>query len=89
VEVYYTGSQPLDDNPYRATSKPYVHLGILGERRFGPARVFLNAENLLGTRQTDYDPLVLPVRGIGGRWTTDVWAPLDGRTANLGVRLSW
>lgn len=87
VEVYYTGPQSLDDNPYREESKPYLHVGILGERRFGRARVFVNAENLLGYRQTRYDPLVLPARGLGGRWTTDVWGPLEGRVANIGVRL--
>lgn len=87
VEFYYTGEQSLDDNPYRARSKPYVHIGTMVERRFGRVRVFLNAENLLGFRQTKYDRLVLPARGIGGRWTTDVWGPLEGRVANLGFRI--
>ncbi len=87
VEMYYTGRQWLDDNPYRDRSKPYVHVGVLAERRFGRARVFVNAENLLDYRQTKYDPLVLPTRGLGGRWTTDVWGPLEGRVANVGVRL--
>ena len=86
VEVYYTGRQSLDHNPYRDTSKPYVHIGILAERRFRRARVFVNAENLLGYRQTRYDRLVLPARGLGGRWTTDVWGPLEGRVANFGLR---
>ncbi len=87
VELYYTGPQTLDDNPYRDEGKPYLHIGVLAERRFGAARVFINAENLLGYRQTRYDPLVLPTRGLGGRWTTDVWGPLEGRIANFGVRL--
>ena len=87
LEIYYTGRQALDDNPYRSESKPYVHIGVLAERWFGSARIFINAENLLGYRQTRYDPLVLPVRGKGGRWTTDIWGPLEGRVANFGVRL--
>ena len=87
VEVYHTGRQSLDDNPYRDESRPYVHVGVLAERRFGQARVFVNAENLLGFRQTRYDRLVLPARGLGGRWTTDVWGPLEGRVANVGIRL--
>ena len=86
VELYYTGVQELDDNPYRDRSKPYLHIGVLAERRFGAARVFVNAENLLGYRQTRYDPLVRPEPGLGGRWTTDVWGPLEGRVANFGVR---
>jgi iron complex outermembrane receptor protein len=87
LEVYYTGTQRLVDNPYRTESRPYVHIGVLVERRFGPARLFVNAENLLGYRQTRWDPLVLPETGTGGRRTTDVWGPLEGRVANVGVRL--
>lgn len=86
AEIYYTGRQALEDNPYRATSPPHVVVGFLGERRFGPARVFLNAENIFDTRQTRYDPLILPARSAEGRWTTDVWAPLEGRALNAGVR---
>ena len=87
LEIYYTGTQRLVDNPYRTEGRPYVHVGVLVERRFGPARVFINAENLLGYRQTRWDPLVLPQSGPGGRRTTDVWGPLEGRVANVGVRL--
>ncbi len=87
LEVYYTGVQRLEENPYRDRSKAFVHVGVLVERRFGAARLFVNAENLLGYRQTRYDPLVLPSRGAGGRWTTDVWGPLEGRVANVGLRL--
>ncbi|MBM4185438.1 MAG: TonB-dependent receptor [Gemmatimonadetes bacterium] len=88
-EVYYTGRQELEDNPYRSSSSPYVVLGFLVERRFGPARFFLNAENVLDTRQTGYDRLVLPSQTPEGRWITDVWAPLDGRVFNGGVRVEW
>lgn len=87
VEVYFTGIQPLEDNPYRTESKPYVHIGLLAEKRFGAARVFVNAENLLNYRQTRYEPLLRPSPGAGGRWTTDVWGPLEGRVANVGLRL--
>ena len=86
VEVYYTGVQTLDDDPYRTESKPYVHIGVLAERRFGFARVFVNAENLLDFRQTRYGRLVRPTPRWGMRWTTDVWGPLEGRVANVGVR---
>lgn len=93
VEVYYTGRQSLDENPYRTESKPYVVLGLLGERVFttrgGTARLFLNLENLTNVRQTRYDPLLLPARGQGGRWTTDAWTELTGFTANAGVRVGF
>ena len=93
LEVYYTGRQRLDENPYRTESRPYVVLGLLGERAIettaGTARVFVNFENITNVRQTRYDSLVLPVRGRGGRWTTDAWTDLVGFTVNGGVRLSF
>ena len=89
VEVYYTGSQELDDDPYRATSRPHVVLGFLIDRRIGRFRFFLNAENVLDTRQTRYDPLLRPTRTSDGRWITDVWAPLDGRSLNGGVWINF
>jgi iron complex outermembrane receptor protein len=87
VEAYYTGRQELDDNPYRSTGRPYLHVGVLGEVVVGKARFFINAENILNVRQTKYDRLVLPARAPDGRWTVDVWAPSDGFIVNGGVRL--
>lgn len=87
VELYYTGKQPLEDNPYRTVSKPYFELGLMGEVVVGKARVFLNAENILNIRQTKYDPLLLRTRAPDGRWTVDVWAPSEGFVLNGGIRL--
>jgi iron complex outermembrane receptor protein len=89
IEMYVTGRQALEDNPFRTTSEPYVVLGLLAERRIGPARIFINFENITGIRQTNYDPLVLPARASDGRWTTDAWAPLEGRVVNGGMRLGF
>ena len=89
VEVYFTGTQQLEANPYRAVSEPYVIVGLLGERRFGRLRLFVNGENLTGVRQTKYDPLVRPSRAVDGRWTVDAWAPLEGRVINGGVRVAF
>lgn len=89
IEYYFTGAQRLEANPYRSRSKPYSILGLLVERKVGPVKVFLNAENLTGVRQTTYDPLVKPSPGADGRWTVDAWAPLDGRTFNGGIRYSF
>lgn len=89
LELYHTGRQALEANPYRAASRPYLIVGFLVERHVGPARLFLNAENLGDVRQTRWDPLVRPVQGAGGRWTTDAWTELSGRTFNGGVRLAF
>lgn len=87
VEAYYTGRQTLDDNPYRTRSRPYLHLGLLGEINLGSASLFANAENLLNVRQSRYDPLLLPQRAASGQWTVDAWAPLEGFILNAGLRL--
>ncbi|HTU09982.1 MAG TPA: TonB-dependent receptor [Allosphingosinicella sp.] len=87
VELYYTGRQSLEDDPFRTSSRPYVELGMMGEIVLGSVRLFLNAENILGVRQSRYDPLLRPVRAPDGRWTVDVWAPTDGFTVNGGIRL--
>jgi iron complex outermembrane receptor protein len=89
VEVFYTSRQQLDDSPYRQRSEPYTLFGVIGEWRVGRARIFMNAENLTGVRQTQHEPLVRPSRAADGRWTVDVWGPLEGRVFNAGVRLGF
>lgn len=89
LECYYTGTQRLEGNPYRDTSRPYVIIGLLAERRIGKVRLFINAENLTGVRQTRWDALLRPDRAVDGRWTVDAWAPLDGRVFNGGLRVAF
>ena len=89
VEMYYTGRQPLEDNPYRTTGRPYWLIGLLGERRIRRARLFVNAENIFNVRQTKDDPLLLPAPLNDGRWTVDLWAPADGIVVNGGIRVSF
>jgi outer membrane receptor for ferrienterochelin and colicins len=86
LEASYTGIQQLEDDPFRAQSRPYIQLNALAEIRFRGFSIFLNAINLTGTRQTHYDPLLRPTPGLGGDPITDAWAPLDGRTFNIGIR---
>ncbi|WP_068545690.1 TonB-dependent receptor plug domain-containing protein [Thalassotalea crassostreae] len=85
-EAYYTGTQHLENNPYRDRSEPYWHLGLLGQITVGKVSYFVNAENLLNIRQTKEDSLLLPEQAASGRWTTDIWSRNDGFTVNAGVR---
>ena len=89
LELYVTGRQRLEVNPYRNASEPYTVLGALVEKRLGRARLFLNAENLTNVRQSRWDPLIRPARAVDGRWTVDAWAPLEGRVLNGGIRLAF
>ncbi len=87
LEVYYTGKQRLEANPYRDVSEPYTVVGVLMERRFGPVRLFLNLENLTDVQQHLWHSSLRPDRAPNGRWTVDAWAPLDGRVVNGGLRV--
>ena len=89
VEGIYYGRQALDDDPYRRSSKPYVYVMAIAMRQFGPLEIVANFENLLDVRQTEYQPLLRPTPTVGGRMTTDVWAPLEGFMANVAVRFRW
>jgi len=89
IEGIYYGRQVLNDDPYRTRSKPYVYTMAIAMRQFGPVELVANFENLLDVRQTKYQSLLRPAPGVGGRWTTDVWAPLEGFMANVAVRFRW
>lgn len=89
LEVFYTGRQALEDNPYRKVSVPFTTIGVLVEQKFGRASIFINGENLTGVRQTRFDPLLLPRQTSTGKWTTSQWAPLEGRVLNAGLRVSY
>ena len=86
LEGFYVGRQSLADNPFRATSRPYLQLGAMVQVIVGRVSLFANVENLLNVRQTKYDPLVLPRRAPSGSWTVDGWAPTDGILFNAGVK---
>jgi outer membrane receptor for ferrienterochelin and colicins len=87
VEAYHTGRQRIDDDPALDHAPPYTVVGLLLERRVGPVRLFVNAENLTNVRQTRTRPLVRSEPTTTGRWTTDVHAPLEGRVVNGGFRV--
>ncbi|HEY9226770.1 MAG TPA: TonB-dependent receptor [Gemmatimonadaceae bacterium] len=89
IEGIYYGRQALDDNPYLTESKPYLYAMAIAMRQFGNVELVANFENLLNVRQTDYQRLVRPTPVVGRRWTTDVWAPLEGFMANVAVRWRW
>lgn len=89
IEGIWYGAQSLDDNPFRTESKPYLYLMAIAVRQIGRLEAVANFENLLNVRQTKTDPLVRPTPGMGGRWTTDVWAPVEGFMANIALRYRW
>jgi iron complex outermembrane receptor protein len=87
LELDYTGEQTLEYDPYRTRSPGYFSLNALAELRFRNFAIFVNAINLSDVRQTRWDPLIRPSPGPGGNPITEVWAPLEGRTFNIGIRV--
>ena len=76
VELFYTGRQALDDNPYRVRGAPYLMWGgLLDFEVSSRLRVFVNAENLSDVRQTRSERLLRRTPDASGRWTVDAWAP--------------
>ena len=84
LEAYYTGPQTLADG---TDTEGYWVTGIMAERRFGPARLFLNFENFLDTKQSNYAPVVLGPR-TNPRFA-EIWAPMDGFIVNGGVKYTF
>jgi iron complex outermembrane receptor protein len=82
LEAYYTGPQDLVDG---TSTEGFWVTGVMAERRVGPARLFLNFENVLDTQQTNYAPVVLGPRSAPA--FADIWAPTDGFIVNGGVKL--
>jgi outer membrane receptor for ferrienterochelin and colicins len=89
IEIFYTGRQALEDDPYATVSRPFTTLGLLFAKQVGRATLFLNGENLTDVRLTNYQPLVRQRIGEGGSWTVDPWAPLEGRRVNAGLKWRW
>jgi outer membrane receptor for ferrienterochelin and colicins len=89
VELFYSGRQALEDNPYRAISRPYTTVGLLAAKIIGRAQLYVNADNLTNVRQTRFDPLLRSRPDERGRWTVEEWAPLEGRSLNVGVRVRY
>jgi len=82
IEGSYTGTQFRDGD----TKTPgYLFMAALIERKFGKRlSIVLNCENLLDYRQSNYETLY--TGSITNPTFKPLWAPIDGRVANLSVR---
>ncbi len=87
LETYWTGTQRLGRNPYRSTSPDYFLTGLLAEKAFGAFRLFVNFENIFDVRQTRWDRAYAGDLTRSGYRPVPVYAPLEGRVVNGGVRL--
>jgi iron complex outermembrane receptor protein len=82
LEAYYVSPQLLNDG---TTGRSYWTAGIMGEKSWKRFSLFVNLENFTDTRQSKFGPIYTgsimnPVFG-------DIYAPLDGRLLNGGIKL--
>ncbi|MGI8402031.1 MAG: TonB-dependent receptor plug domain-containing protein [Gemmatimonadaceae bacterium] len=86
IESYYTGRQHTEADPYRSTTPAFTTVEFLITQNVRKQQLFVSVDNLTNVRQTNYGPLLLPAPSRPGRVTTELWAPLEGRTLRAGVR---
>lgn len=82
LEAYYTGKQKLTDG--RTTTDYWIN-GIMIEKKFGGLSFFLNFENFLDTRQSNYGPMFTGTSQSPN--FVELYAPTDGRIINGGVKV--
>lgn len=81
IELRYTGSQLLQDG---AKSPDFWVFDVLFQKKLSYVTLFVAVENLLNFKAADHIPVV-----TGGNINpqfNDVWAPLEGRVVNAGLK---
>ncbi|SHF45885.1 TonB-dependent receptor [Flavisolibacter ginsengisoli] len=81
-ETYYTGPQQLSDD---TKGRSYWLTGALIEKSWKHFSLFINGEDLNNVKQTDWGAIY---NGPGTNPTfSDIYAPLEGRTINGGIKI--
>ncbi len=82
-EAYFTGKQLLSDG---SKSDSYWICGILFEKLWKHVSVFANIENILNVRQSKYEKIY--TGSLTEPTFKEIYAPLDGVVANVGLKVS-
>ncbi len=83
ADYEYKSSQRLTNG---TMTRDLFTTGILVERTLGNFVLFFNAENITDVRQTRYESLLSAPYGTPQ--FTEIYAPLDGRFLNLGLKIT-
>ncbi len=87
LESYFIGSQQIDRDPFRTVTPSYWLFGALVEKTFGQFRIYINFENIFDVKQTNFDPTFIGDPFITGKFDRlHIYAPLEGRAVNGGIR---
>jgi outer membrane receptor for ferrienterochelin and colicins len=88
VSAHFVGRQVLADSSF-GVSSPYVTLDARLEKHVRRVVLFVYAKDLTGVHQLQLGPVLRTASGAAGQWDDNVWAPLDGRVFNAGLRFSY
>ena len=88
LENYFTSPQHLHDNPFRTMSPSFWLNGFMIEKAFGSIHLFFNAEDIFDVRQTRFDPTFTGNPETGDFHPLHIYAPLEGRSFNGGIRFA-
>ena len=84
LEAYYFSPQKLGDGQ---KGQAYWITGLMTEKKVtANISVFLNFENFLDTRQTDFDTIF--TGSVDNPQFRDIYAPVDGFVVNGGFKLN-
>jgi iron complex outermembrane receptor protein len=83
LESYYTSSQQLPDG---STGRSYWLMGALIEKSWRHFSIFINGEDLDDVRQTRWGPIYSG--SINTPDFKEIYAPLEGRTINGGIKVN-
>ena len=82
LEAYYVSPQLLNDG---TSGRSYWTAGIMAEKIWEHISLFINLENFTNTRQTKFGPIYSGP--ISDPVFTDIYAPLEGRVLNGGIKV--
>jgi outer membrane receptor for ferrienterochelin and colicins len=82
IEAYYYSRQKLNDG---STGRSYWLCGMMAEKLWKRFSVFINFENILDTRQTNFDTIF--TGSVTNPVFRDIYAPVDGFVINGGIKI--
>jgi len=82
IEAYYYSRQKLNDG---STGRSYWLCGMMAEKLWKRFSVFINFENILDIRQTNFDTIF--TGSVTNPVFRDIYAPVDGFVINGGIKI--
>jgi outer membrane receptor for ferrienterochelin and colicins len=82
LESYYTGKQQLHQGQ---AGNPFWLIGALIEKSWKHFSLFINGEDLNNVKQTDFGPVYSG--SLNSPDFFDIYAPMEGRTINGGIKI--